>query len=195
MEEKPYWPMSRLDLPRMNKFDWLFKSTQPHPSPSVLEKAKKPKPPTPTPQPRPDPDLTIIEHVGFKPSEYQAAPQRPPLRGSTGPWERGPRKGFRDLHTPIQVTHKFNGGSILSVPLKEIKTSRRTHTPPQLAKRSETPKVRHVPIHQVLYEESVCQREEIDPWGYSRNEKVVAPDAVFQGVRLTVSRLHHKREK
>jgi hypothetical protein len=47
-----------------------------------------------------------------------------------------------------------------------------------------------VPIHEVLFEESVDPHEDIDPWGFSRNEKVAAPDATFHGVRLTVSRLH-----
>jgi hypothetical protein len=45
------------------------------------------------------------------------------------------------------------------------------------------------PIHEVLFEESVDNREDIDPWGFSRNEKPVVHESVFRGIPLRASRL------
>jgi hypothetical protein len=93
------------------------------------------------------------------------------------------------MHTPVQVTHRFNGGPILSVPITPQPRPARLLSS-SLGSAIRTTRKPETPIHEVLFEESVQPREDIDPWGYSRNETVVRPDAVFRGLKLTVSRLH-----
>jgi hypothetical protein len=196
MQEKPYWTMSRLDLPRFQRFDWLYNSPPPKVSSNSVVSSKRKQKSAESPLTSATctargskPDVTVIELVGYKPSEYQAAPQRPPLRGATVPWEHGRRDAFRDMHTPVQITQKYNGGPILSVPIRRMPIPGRISRESFASLGSSASKA-EVPIHEVLFEESVDPHEDIDPWGYSRNEKVVAPDATFRGVRLTVSRLH-----
>ena len=192
MESKPYWPMSRLDLPGMNRYDWIYKSPPPkvpHRARTAFSnvklRASKPEPPKPPPK---DP-TEVMELVCYKPSEYRALPARPPLRGGTVPTEKGSRDLFKDLHAPIQITKRFYGDPILSVP---IKTSSRASRSPTLnpTRRSTAKKTREMPIHEVLFEESINPHEDIDPWGFSRDEEVDMSEVMFHGIKLNVSRLH-----
>jgi hypothetical protein len=184
---KPYWSASRIDLPYMGRYDWLY--NQPQPRIDALkglytaQHCRRKPPPPPSPQ-----DIFEFEHVGCRPSEYRSIPFREPLRGMTAPAEGGRRDIFRDLHTPVQITQRFSGDRIFSVPLRlstVAKKKRRGRPSTQLRSVQRS----LAPIHEVLFEESVDPHEEIDPWGFSRNEQVVAPDQVFRGIRLTVSRL------
>lgn len=191
MESKPYWPMSRLDLPGLNRYDWIYKSPPPKVPPrtrtafsNVKLRASKPEPPKPPQDP-----IEVMELVDYKPSEYRALPARPPLRGGTVPVEKGSRDLFKDLHAPIQITKRFYGDPILSVPIKSSSRSTRDH-PLNVTRRSTAKKPREVPIHEVLFEESINHHEDIDPWGFSRNEDVDMSDIMFHGIKLNVSRLH-----
>ncbi|EAY09177.1 hypothetical protein TVAG_363920 [Trichomonas vaginalis G3] len=135
--------------------------------------------------PQPKPDVEDIELVGYKPSEYRAFRQPTPLRGRTAPVEHGSRDIFKDHHTPIQITKKFSGDPILSVPIRKSKQ--------QIVKRSilEPMKERDpsVPIHEFLFEESIDPHENIDPWGYTAGEKINHPEAEVGGIKIKISRL------
>jgi hypothetical protein len=83
------------------------------------------------------------------------------------------------------------GDPILSVPLRTSTTTKTQRSIPKLSTRSvrresEAPP----PIYEVLFEESIDPHEDIDPCGFSRNEKVVVHEGVYRGIPLTVSRLH-----
>lgn len=193
-ETKPYWTMSRLDLGNYGRYDWLYKHPSPQPrikTQSQIGKTAKSLKPLHKSKQSADP-AEEIERIGFKLSEYKSIPRRPPLRGCTAPSESGRIDTFKDMHTPIQITKKFNGSPIISVP---IASSLQTPTFPHrlLNNRRSTNNNELLPIHEVLFEESIDPHEEIDPWGYSRDEKVVVPDKNFHGIKLTVSHLHQKK--
>ncbi|OHS94349.1 hypothetical protein TRFO_11212 [Tritrichomonas foetus] len=188
-DSKPYWTMSRLDLQSFGRYDWLYR--HPAPQPKIKPKtalAKKQQPPSTSQTMKSTDPADDIELVGYKPSEYKSVPVRPPLRGMTAPVENGRRDVFNDMHTPIQITKRFNGSPIISVPISN--TTRKTIPRRLLKSRRENEEDVALPIHDVLFEESVDPHEDIDPWGFSRDEKVVAPDKTFHGMKLTVSRLH-----
>jgi hypothetical protein len=183
LDPLPYWTMSRLELPPLGRFDWLYKQPPPKlPRRSASRQVIQPIERSPT-------NEIVFERVGYRPSEYLAVPRREPLRGLTAPDEHGIRGAFADLRTPLQITKKFNGDPILSVPIQTSSITART-TPPVVRKRElSKPTETQAGIHEVLFEESVDPHEEIDPWGFSRNEKVVVHEGVFRGIPLTVSRL------
>ena len=190
-DTKPYWTMSRLDIKNFGRYDWLYK--HPAPQPKIKPRTSMPKPQkiktTSMLKSFKDADPTDeIELVGYKPTEYKSIPSRPPLRGCTAPVECGRRDIFTDMHTPIQVTKKFNGSPIISVPIAN--TTRRVNVSSSILKQKKQEEDESAPIHDILFEESIDLHEDIDPWGFSRDEKVVAPDKDFHGIKLTVSRLH-----
>ena len=201
--DKPYWEMSRITMEGLGRFDRLYKDQKKriyttkfkHRATTSLNKTPKkthilPQATTPKLREKKSPkidEIGEIEHVGFKPSEYKAYPKQEPLRGRTAPAEFGSRDIFKDCHTPIQVTKRFQGDPILSVPIKNTPFNVAPKEPP---KKRELPRRKLAePIHDVLFEESVDQHENIDPWGYSSNEKVVCPEINLRGIHLKVSRL------
>lgn len=199
---KPYWEMSRISLDGLGRYDRIFKEQKKR---LLTQKAKtrnststqKTKKPEFAPTPKPTTtigkrhqkvdDIGEIELVGYKPSEYKAVRKQEPLRGRTAPAEFGCRDTFKDCHTPIQITKRFQGDPILSVPIRNK----------PFTSISETPKVRTrsmkrdvaVPIFDSLFDESIDQHENIDPWGYASNEKVVCKEVNINGVKIKVSRL------
>lgn len=188
-ETKPYWTMSQLDIKNFGRYDWLYKHPAPQPKikpKAPLTKQQKLRAATVTKSFKEDP-ADEIELVGYKPTEYKSIPSRPPLRGCTAPVECGRRDIFTDMHTPIQITKKFTGSPIISVPIAN--TTRRNVTSRSIPKPKQQTEDESAPIHDVLFEESIDPHEDIDPWGFSRDEKVVAPDKNFHGMKLTVSRL------
>ena len=196
---KPYWEMSRLSMEGMGRFDRLYKdqkkrilSSKAKARNNVVSSSYKPiSIPKKVEYGQPKlkqkiDDIGEIELVGYKPSEYKAFRSQQPLRGRTAPSECGCRDIFKDCHTPIQVTKRFQGDPILSVPI------RRTPVTSSLSKSSSLKKEkakRDLPIHEVLFEESVEQRENLDPMGYSANETVNCPEITMHGIKLKVSRL------
>lgn len=188
MNGKPYWTMSRVEVPGIGRYDWLYKQPPPKiPRKPKTAAIKKPKSP---PEPTQSAPGEQVELVGYKPSEYRAVPSRAPLRGTTAPAEFGRRDIFADMHTPIQVTKKYNGSPILSVPIQSY--SRLSKTRSRSIKPRNSFNEESAEIHDVLFEESVDPHEDIDPWGFSRDEKVEAPDKVLHGIKLTVSRLNQR---
>lgn len=204
-DEKPYWEMSRLTLDNLGKYDQLYKDQKQRLRTSATRRSQKRTEPQPyrykpsTAMTRTTPPVVMtaetmqrereyptdkIELVGYKPSEYKA--YRPPttLRGRTAPVEHGSRDIFKDFHTPIQITHKFQGAPILSVPIKRQKQPARSRS-------INTKRTRNLtdPITTILFEESVGQNEVIDPWGYAADEEVVIPEKTFHGIKLKVSHL------
>lgn len=188
---KPYWEMSRIKLEGLGRFDRLYKEQKQRIMTSATKNrnsdrmgSRKNHAITQKPPP-PRPDVEDIELVGYKPSEYRAFRQQTPLRGRTAPVEHGSRDVFKDHHTPIQITKKFSGDPILSVPIRRSR--------PQVVKRSilEPMKDRDqsVPIHEFLFEESIDPRENIDPWGYTAGEKIDQPEVDIGGIKIKVSRL------
>jgi hypothetical protein len=196
---KPYWTMSRLALRHLGRYDYLYT----HPPPNYTQRygsrrdrssSKSPPPPHTPPA---DPGGTI-NYVGWKTSEYQAAPRRDPLPARPPPPDIADPTAddqFVDLHTPTQITKRFGGDIPLSVPLETFPARELAHsspvTTPKRKTRSRDGGSRvQAPIQDVLFEESILEvREDIDPWGFSRNENVVAPDKVCRAIPVTVSRL------
>ena len=201
-DTKPYWEMSRIKLEGIGRFDRLYQEQKKRLSTTKVRNRattslqKKPRkhilPKTSAIQTRPRPmtkvdEIGEIELVGYKPSEYKAYRKQEPLRGRTAPAEFGSRDTFKDCHTPIQVTKRFQGDPILSVPIKNTPfnvVSRQVPKKRKLPKRELA-----APIHDVLFEESIDTHENIDPWGYSSNEKVDCPEVTLHGIHLKVSRL------
>ena len=204
-DTKPYWEMSRIDAPGFNKYSWLYKPENPRAKTSMrsslatgkLEKFTYSTNPSrnsnravsrqlQTPKtPQPHEDMTTI---GFRVSNYTSVPVRPALRGMTAPAECGRRDIFKDQHTPIQITHKFSGCPILSVPIDTGKKPKRTIKTRNVQTREKTE--HDVPIHEYLFEESVDPHEDIDPWGYTRNEEIPINSKNFRGIKINISRLH-----
>jgi hypothetical protein len=191
----PYWTMSRLVLARVGRFDYLYSHPPPNYSRRYGRRRRQPESKSPPPPIEPGEPVT---YVGCRMSEYQAAPRREPLPARPPPPDvANPTADnqFVDLHTPIQITKKFGGDVPLSVRIETFTAPGSSHsstvTPPRRKVKSRDGGSRvQQPIHDVLFEESILEvREDIDPWGISGNENVVAPDKVYRGVPLTVSRL------
>jgi hypothetical protein len=180
LDPLPYWTMSRLDLPHLARFEWLYK--QPPPKKPPRSASHRPPPPS-------APISPLFVHVGFRPSEYRSVPRRAPLRGLTAPDEHGHRGAFNDLHTSTQITKKFFGDAIFSVPLQKYSVAAGPMAPETRTRSVPADRGNTAPIHEVLFEESVDSREDIDPWGFSRSEKVVVHGADFHGIPLAASRL------
>jgi hypothetical protein len=192
---KPYWTMSRLLLARLGRFDYLYSHPPPNYGQRYGPRRRQPESKSTPPPAEPGQPIT---YVGCRMSEYQAVPRREPLPARPPPPDvANPTADnqFVDLHTPIQITKKFGGDVPLSVPIETFTTPESPHsspvTPPRRKARSRGSGSRfQSPIHDVLFEESILEvREDIDPCGFSRNENVIAPDKVYRGVPLTVSRL------
>jgi len=185
MSAKPYWEMSRVEIANLGRFDWFYKNQKTRATTSESKPQNEKRIGSsikPQRKPERNNPLDVIEHVGYKPSEYKAIPPPVPLRGLTAPAEHGKRDIFKDLHTPIQVTKKFMGAPVLSVPIRGKPES-------QIAKTVVHKRALNQPIHDVLFDESVDQKEIIDPWGFTPQEKVDVPETVFKGIKLRVSRM------
>ena len=195
-DSRPFWEMSQIDINQFGRYDWLYRHPAPQPkiilSDSQLKKIQKSIDPPPKKSNEYKDPADNIELVGYKPSEYKFLPTRPPLKSGRKVYDDFNNHNnikfdaFKDMHTPIQVTKRFSGSPIISVPitsgLRSRKTTSRKST--SRSKRSENA----LPIHDVLFEESINPREDIDPWGYSRDEKV-DKQITFHGMKLGVSRL------
>lgn len=194
-EAKPYWTMSRLDIKNFGRYDWLYKHPAPQPKIKPRTSLAKPQKTKKSALPKSFQDMDPadeIELVGYKPTEYKSIPCRPPLRGCTAPTQSGRKDIFNDMHTPIQVTKRFNGSPIISVPIASV--TRRNNNSHNISKTRKPNDDESAPIHDILFEESIDLHEDIDPWGFSRDEKVVAPDKSFHGIKLTVSRLNQPKK-
>ena len=201
-DTKPYWETSRLELKSMRKYEWLYKTNPPrvrtairsslatgkpekvviHTRPRTLKPEIPPTPPVQSSSPYDE-----IELIGYRPTNYTAVPKRSALRGMTAPAEYGRRDIFQDCHTPIQITHRFSGDPILSIPIEAKKQPKKiTRRSVQSKQQSEF----NIPIHEYLFEESVDPHEDIDPWGYTRDEEIPTSGITIKGMKLNVSRLH-----
>ena len=186
MNEKPFWEMSRLEMKYFSRYQQTPNNnlkkkrniTSLHPTRSEIVKTQEKLRPLRT---IPKDPTEVIELVGYKPSEYKAFHPSTTFRGLTAPTQYGSREIFKDFHTRPQITKKFNGTATLSVPIKKFESILKDNEKEEKNLKS--------PIHLLLFDESIQSREEIDPWGYTSDEKVDLPEKKLKGIKLKVSKI------